>query len=146
MEKTDLIRGIIEQQRKIDRFRRDQQIDIWMSLPLSIAQLKSLFFISNHGSTNLGNLAAALKVTPTNTTGIVERLVKKGLVSRTENQQDRRMLSLEVTEQGRELVDKLRQRRISRMSKVLEKMSPEELTNLNLAYANLARAIEDAEK
>ena len=78
MEKLELIREIIELQRKVDRARRQYELDVWMALPLTIAQLKSLFFISNQGSTNLGKLAAALGVTPTNTTGIVDRLVKQG--------------------------------------------------------------------
>jgi DNA-binding MarR family transcriptional regulator len=146
MEKERLIKSIIECQRKIDRGRRQYELEVWMSLPLSIAQLKCLFFISNQGGTNLGSLATALGVTPTNVTGIVERLVQKGLISRTENLEDRRMLSLRTTEQGNELISKLRQRRISYMTELLTKMSLEELAVLARGLASLSREVDTEEK
>ena len=142
MEKVELVREIIELQRKVDRARRQYQLDVWMSLPLTIAQLKSLFFISNQGSTNSGKLAAALGVTPTDTTGIVDRLVKQGLVSRTENAQDRRMLLLRATDKGEELVTNLRERRRGHMSEVLEHMSMDELATLAQGLTSLVKAAE----
>jgi len=140
MEKADLITEIIELQLKADRAWRQYELDVWMGLPLTIAQLKSLFFISNQGSTNSGKLAAALGVTPTNTTGIVDRLVKQGLVSRTENIQDRRMLLLRATDKGEELVAKLRERRRGYMSEVLERMSGDELATLAQGLTSLVKA------
>lgn len=142
MEKEELIREIIELQRKVDRARRQYELDVWMALPLSIAQLKSLFFISNQRSTNLGKLAAALGVTPTNVTGIVDRLVKKGLVTRTESDQDRRILLLRATDDGEELVAKLRERRRGHMSEVLARMSVDELATLAQGFASLVKAVE----
>jgi DNA-binding MarR family transcriptional regulator len=142
MEKAELVREIIELQRKVDRARRQRELGLWMGLPLTIAQLKSLFFISNQGSTNLGNLAAALGVTPTNTTGIVDRLVKKKLVSRNEDAQDRRMLLLQATTKGEELVTNLRDRRRGHMSEVLALMSMGELVTLAQGLTSLVKANE----
>ena len=146
MEKADLITEIIELQLKVGRARRQYELDVWMGLPLTIAQLKSLFFISNQGSTNSGKLAAALGVTPTNTTGIVDRLVKQGLVSRTENIQDRRMLLLRATDKGEELVAKLRERRRGYMSEVLERMSGDELATLAQGLTSLVKAAETQDR
>jgi DNA-binding MarR family transcriptional regulator len=145
MEKMELIKEIIELQRKVDRARRQYQLDVWMGLPLTIAQLKSLFFVSNRGSTNLGKLAAALGVTPTNTTGIIDRLVKQALVSRTENPENRRMLLLRTTAKGEELVAKLRERRRGYMSEVLERMSMDELAALAQGLTSLVKAAETHE-
>jgi DNA-binding MarR family transcriptional regulator len=142
MEREALIKEIIELQRKIDRARRQYELDIWMDLPITMAQLKSLFFISNRGSTNLMNLAAALGVTSTNTTGIIDRLVKQGLVNRTDNPQDRRMLVLRVTEKGEELLARLRQKRRDYMKDVLAPMSIEELSVLAQGLTFLVKANE----
>jgi DNA-binding MarR family transcriptional regulator len=146
MEKAELISQIIELQQKVDRARRQYELDVWMGLPLTIAQLKSMFFISNQGSTNLGKLAVALGVTSTNTTGIIDRLVKQGLVSRSENVQDRRMLSLRATDKGEELVANLRERRKGYMSEVLERMSVDELTTLAQGLISLVKAAEAHEE
>jgi len=116
-----------------------------LRLKLSIGQLKSLFFISNRGQTNLGSLAAALKVTPTNTTGIVERLVKRGLISRTENPEDRRFLVLKTTTRGEQLVSELRQRRSERMREILGRLNDSDITRLKTALKSLVVAIETAD-
>ncbi len=142
MGKVDLIEGIIELQRKVDRARRQYQLDVWMGLPLTIAQLKSLFFISNQGSTNLGNLARALGVTPSNVTGIVDRLVEQNMVSRKENPENRRMLSLRVTATGEELIASLRERKRGYMSEALARMNEDELATLAQGLTSLVRAVE----
>jgi DNA-binding MarR family transcriptional regulator len=142
MEKVALIGEIIKLQRKLDRARRQYELDVWMGLPLTIAQLKSLFFISNQGITSSGKLAAALGVTPTNVTGIMDRLVKQGLVSRTEDAQDRRVLLLQTTSKGEKLVSKLRERRRSYMSEVLAHLSVGELDTLAQGLTSLVKAAE----
>ena len=140
MQREELVKQITELQRKIDRARRQNELDVWMDLPVTIAQLKSLFFISNQGETNLMNLAAALRVTPTNTTGIIDRLVKQGLVSRTENTDDRRMLALCLTDKGEELIARLREKRRGYMKDVLAYMSIDELVNLEQGLTSMIKA------
>jgi MarR family transcriptional regulator, organic hydroperoxide resistance regulator len=143
MEKTTLIQEIIEIQRKVDRYRRGTELEAWMNLPpVTMPQLKSLFFISNQGSTNLGKLAAALGVTPANVTGIVDRLVEHKLITRVENVQDRRMLILNTTEKGEEIVVNLRERKKSFLSKALADLTSDELTNLSRGLASLLKAME----
>ncbi|MDY6917708.1 MAG: MarR family transcriptional regulator [Chloroflexota bacterium] len=140
MERVEKIEEVIKLQREVDRVRGQYELDVWMNLSLTIAQLKSLFFISDQGCTSPSNLAAALKVTPTNTTGIVDRLVKQGLVSRTENAEDRRMLLLRATAKGEELVATLRQRRKGHMYEALARMSGDELASLARGLTSLIRA------
>jgi DNA-binding MarR family transcriptional regulator len=141
MDKAELIKEIIKLQKKIDLARRQYELDVWMNLPITIGQLKSLFFISNQGSTNLGKLAAALRVTSTNTTGIIDRLVKQGLVSRTEDAQDRRMLLLRVTKEGERLVTQLREKRRDYRVQVMTRMNIEELTTLAQGLTFMSGAV-----
>ena len=98
------------------------------------------FFISFEGSTNFKKLADALGVTPPNVTGIVDRLVEQGLVSREENPEDRRMLLLKTTDKGKALLAKLRESRISRMSGILAQLNLEELSALAEGLSAVARA------
>jgi DNA-binding MarR family transcriptional regulator len=145
MSKEELVKKIIQLQRRADRTRRQYELGIWMSLPLTIAQLKSLFFITDQGSTTSGKLAITLGVTPTNMTGIVDRLVRQGLVSRTEDAQDRRSLSIRATDQGEELVIKLRSRRSDYLSGVLNRMQVDELAGMAQGLAAFVEAAEARE-
>ena len=142
MPKTDLIEEMIELQRRVDRDRRQYELDAWMRLNLSIGQLKSLFFISNRGATSLSKLAAALGVTPTNTTGIVERLLKRGLITRTDSPDDRRVLLLRTTSVGDELITQLRQKRKERMTELFNRLTDEETIHVRDALKIMMRAIE----
>ena len=137
-----IIEEMIELQRRVDRDRRQYELDAWMHLNLSIGQLKSIFFISNRGTTSLSKLAAALGVTPTNTTGIVDRLLKRGLITRTDSPDDRRVLLLRTTLRGEELIAQLRQKRKERMAELFNRLTDEEATQVRDALKTLVGDIE----
>jgi len=145
MDRAELTKEIIELQRRLNRDMRRYTLDAWMELNLTIPQLKSLFFIANWGSTNFTKLASALEVTPSNVTGIVDRLVEQGLVSRQENPEDRRMLMLRVTDKGEAIIANLRERRASHMSEILAQLSLEELNSVFKGLTLLVQAAEARE-
>ena len=145
-EKAELIKQVIGLQRQVRRILRSRMTDAWMNLNLTIPQLKSLFLIAREGSMNTKSLAEALGVTPSNVTGIVDRLVKQGLVSRQENPEDRRMLELRVTAKGERILTSLREETISSMSEVLTRMSVEELSALARGLSSMVKAAEAHER
>jgi MarR family transcriptional regulator, organic hydroperoxide resistance regulator len=140
MEKTDLINNIIDLQRQTNRVMGHFAADPWLELGLTIAQLKSLFFIVDKEKTSFKKLAEALRVTPPNVTGIIDRLVDQGLVSRTENPEDRRIMLLQATEKGQNLLTTLKTNSNNQMAKVLSQLSTEELSGLALGLNGVARA------
>jgi DNA-binding MarR family transcriptional regulator len=142
MDRQERVRRIVELERRANRLLRQYPFDAWMDLSITTAQLRSLFFIENEGVTNFTKLAAALGVTSSNVTGIVDRLVEQELVSRSENPEDRRVLLLSVTEKGKTLLNSLRESRIRQMSEVLTPLSAEELSILARAFTILVEAAE----
>jgi DNA-binding MarR family transcriptional regulator len=146
MDKSELSKEVFELYRRVNRTMRAHAPDAWMQLNLTILQVKSLFFITNNGSTNFKTLAKALKVTPSNLTGVIDRLVEQGIVSRTENPQDRRMMLLKATEKGESLVSELRERRLSYLTKALTDLTTEELQAIKRGLSLLARAAETQQK
>jgi DNA-binding MarR family transcriptional regulator len=145
IDKAKLIKEAVELQRRVNHALEQSAPDTWkawMNLNLTIAQLKSLFFIAREGSTNFRKLAAALGVTPSNVTGIIDRLVEQGLVSRRENPEDRRELLLQTTEKGKALLTNLRESRRSHMSRILAHLSLEELSYLVQGFTALVKAAE----
>ena len=145
MVDKERIEEMIELQRRVDRDRRQYELDAWMRLHLGIGQLKSLLFISNHGATTTGKLAAVLKVTPTNMTGVVDRLLEKNLITRTTNPDDRRELVLRMTPSGEELVTELRQKRKERMAELFNRLTDEEAAIVTQALKLMVTAIESRE-
>jgi len=142
MVKKETVEELIELQRRIDRDRRQYELDAWMSLNLGIGQLKTLFFISNRGATTTGKLATALKVTPTNITGIIDRLLEKNLITRTGDPDDRRVLVLRTTPKGDELVAELRQKRRERMTELFKNLSDKEAEIVAQGLKIMVKAID----
>ncbi|MDD4858762.1 MAG: MarR family transcriptional regulator [Dehalococcoidales bacterium] len=114
-----------------------------MNLGLTVAQLKCLYHVAGEGCTNLKNLAASLNVSPSNVTGIVERLVEQGLVSREGSPDDRRVLLVRTTDQGNELLGKLRETRVGHMSQILAGTTNEDLNIMLQAFTSMLQAVEN---
>ena len=146
MDRAELTKEIINLQRQLGRMQRRHEQDAWLELNLSIGQVKSLFFIAAQGTTNFSKLAEALGVTPPNVTGMVNRLVEKGLISRQENPDNRRMLMLRVTEKGEALITTLRERAVSQISGILENLSIEELDTVARGLSLLVRVSKTQEE
>jgi DNA-binding MarR family transcriptional regulator len=144
--REELIAQIIETQRRMNRVMRERTLGSWVELNLTVPQLKSLFYISRHGKVNLSGLAAGIRVTPANVTGIVDRLVEQELLTRQPDADDRRILWLGLTEKGEALLANLREVRASEMHKILDRLSTEDLFVLYRAFEGLAQAAEIQEK
>ncbi len=63
-------------------------------------------------------------------TGIVDRLVKMGLVTRQRDPLDRRRVFVQLTTSGRAAMDKVRHRRVKRLRETLVHLAPEDAGEL----------------
>lgn len=68
-------------------------------------QRRVLVMIASRGPLNLGAVARGLGVHPSNVTRACDRLVSAGLLDRRDDPADRRNLQLQLTDEGRRLVD-----------------------------------------
>jgi DNA-binding MarR family transcriptional regulator len=130
MDKSQLVQEVVELERQVGRIIGQGAPGIWIDSGLTLTQLRSLFLVTNRGSTNFKKLAEALGVTPSNVTGIVDRLEEQGLVRRTQNPEDRREMMLQATDKGEALISSLKEAGIKEMTRVLSLLSVEELSSL----------------
>lgn len=72
----------------------------WAEMGLTTAQLRVLFLTREQPGVTAGELATRLGVTPPTISGIVDRLVKLGLVRREDDESDRRLVRNLLTEPG----------------------------------------------
>lgn len=67
-------------------------------------QLWALQILANSPSMRVSELARQMYLSPATVVGILDRLETKGLVTRTRSKEDRRVVNLDLTERGLELV------------------------------------------
>ncbi len=86
-------------------------------------------------------LATRLGVSTSALTGMVDRLVRPGLVERQRDAGDRRVIHICVTEQGRQALGEAQARRRARVREVFSRLGEPELKDLVLALEGAARAL-----
>ena len=103
-------------------------------------QLRVLVMIASRGPLNLGAVARGLGVHPSNATRACDRLVVAGLLDRRDDPADRRNLLLQLTEEGRTLVDQIMDRRRHAIAEVLDRMPALQRTALIPVLVTFAEA------
>ncbi|MEV7013184.1 MarR family transcriptional regulator [Streptosporangium sp. NPDC051022] len=107
-ERDQLIGRIGEMQRNLGRFLAQQRPSSPLfDSNLTMRQLKVVVILSYQDSASGQDLAHHLGVGLGTVTGIVDRLVGHGLVSRREDPNDRRVRRVELTSAGRALIDQI---------------------------------------
>jgi DNA-binding MarR family transcriptional regulator len=95
--------------RDLFKFLQCRDRDAMTACGLSVAQCYSLEAIGTQGQLTLNELADSLYITPSTASRTIEELVRKELVERRQDPDDRRAVSLTLTAQGQALFEALRQ-------------------------------------
>ena len=99
----DLTREIIFSMRKLMQGAEHYTKELNKKYQVSAAQLNCLLSLYEHGSLPPSQIANHMMVKSSTVTGVVDRLERKGLVIRTRNSPDRRIINIELTEAGKKL-------------------------------------------
>lgn len=83
----------------------------WLSLDVSMRQVKAIFVLAIHGPVSVGRLGRILDLAEPTASLLVDDLVSRGLAGRATDPSDRRRTLVELTQEGASLVDRLQQTR-----------------------------------
>lgn len=114
----------------------------WPSGPLSLVHLHVLAVLDEDGPVPMRALAESLDVSQASATGIVDRMVQRGLVERRRDDEDRRVIRVASTAAGRELLAGIAAERAGHFATVLHALTDEELAALLVGSRALRRARE----
>lgn len=112
----------------------------WPSGPLSLVHLHVLAVLDEAGSLPMGELAESLDVSQASTTGIVDRMMLRGLVERRRDDEDRRVIRVAQTAAGREVVAAIAAERAGHLAVMLDELTDDELEALLVGARALRRA------
>jgi DNA-binding MarR family transcriptional regulator len=97
---------------------------------LSGSQLRALLVVQGNEGLNLRALADGMGIILSSASRLCDRLIAAGMLERGISQVDRREVSLTLTPYGREVLHNLRDDRLRRLERVLDKMGPASRTAL----------------
>lgn len=107
---------------------------------VTLPQYRLLVVLSTRGSQPATELASMLGVAPPTVTRMCDRLVRKGLVSRSSSEQDRRQVVVSLTEAGSHLTETVVAHRRELIVELLKKVPKERHPGLIEAFRLFAAA------
>jgi len=116
--------------------------DFGLTLPqfLILLTLKQL-----EGASRMGSLACAAQQSAAATTGIVDRLLERGLVQRERHPEDRRAVVAQLTDEGRHLLAQVKRARAQQWGVVLQHLEPADRQRIPIILTTLLKALEVAD-
>jgi len=112
---------------------------------LTMPRLRALFYLGRSGAVPVGQIATGLGISQPSATETLEKLVSKGLVERTADPSDRRVVLVGLTERGKEMIDRPWETRRAVLASALSDASPDDRTAIERGLALLCEALEKAE-
>jgi len=78
----------------------------WLELDLNFSktELMTLLVVERQGEVSMSRICDAMNMPMSTATGIVDRMVRKGLLQRERSETDRRMVVVNMTEKGKEII------------------------------------------
>lgn len=99
----------------------------WLTSDLTVAQMRILLLLHRGGNCRMGELAQAMDVALSTTTGIVDNLIAKDMVLRRTASRDRRVIELALSPKGQDLTDKLFYFSRSQIERILDGLDEDQL-------------------
>lgn len=112
----------------------------WPGGALSLVHVNVLAVLDIDGPMPMGGLAEALDVSQASATGIVDRMEQRGLVERRRIDEDRRVVRVALTDEGRRLIAGMAAERREHLAAMLETLTDAELEGFLLGTRALHRA------
>ncbi len=106
---------------------------------LGLSDFGVLEVLLNKGPLPVNTIGQLVDLTPGSISIAVDRLFAKGLVTRVESTEDRRVRIIALTPRGKDLIVPAFRKHSGQMKRVLSELSPEELRSLELALKRLGK-------
>lgn len=110
---------------------------------LTPSQASVLSTLDRHGPMAMSQVADHESISKPSATGIVGRLVEKGLVSRKPDVGDKRSFIVEISPAGHELIDQRRRERTAYLARRIDSLSEEDHRALERAIELFENMIEE---
>ena len=124
--REQLTQRLLDLVENISAQMRPESDEEWSDLELTMPQFKTICLLGQ-GPERMGSIAGHLNTSMSSATSMIDRLVDKGLVERAPDAADRRVVTCQLTDRGREEMDRFLRINQLRLTRMAERLSIEEL-------------------
>jgi DNA-binding MarR family transcriptional regulator len=118
--------------------------DVLQDFDITTPQFNALLIL-RHRNLTIGELGERMFLACSTATDLIDRMERNNLVERVRDSNDRRVIRLNVTERGMQMVDEVMTARIRYLSKILQDVSLEELKVMIAGMTHLEELMRDSQ-
>ena len=107
--------------------------------PLSYLHIETLRYIQEQGTPSMREVAEYLKIAPPSATALIDAFVKDGLLDRSADTNDRRVVRLQLSASGRKSIDRMMQQRAKAFSRIIAPLSTQDCVELTRILTIITR-------
>src|SRR3990172_3316572 len=101
------------------------RLRFWDSRGLTMSQLRLMYLIWQAEGCSVSELAEQMRVRPPTLSGLLDRLGGQALIARTHDLEDRRVVRVSLTQEGRRLLDEITTAGRAYLKAIFDGMGPE---------------------
>lgn len=115
-------------------------LEITAKEELTEVQLSCLRYAAHHSDPSVGEIAEGLAISNAASAKLIDRLVRKKLLTREEDSNDRRVLKINLTVHGKDLLEKVIHVEEQQIAEILGQMSTAEIEALQIGLTGFLKA------
>ena len=108
---------------------------------ITMPQCLVMRVVREHKNCKMSDISAALGVTLANVTTMVDRLLRDGFVERSEDPEDRRIVRIGLTKEGKKLYDDVREAKRRHLTDIFGRITSKDRETLLSIMAQIAEAM-----
>ena len=139
--RSELVNTVVQAYMELFVIMQFNTVSHWLMLELTFAQARAVIILAARKELTVSQLAKLLGVGNPTASILVQQLVERGLVTRTESTSDRRQTIIRLSTQGEELGSGRRQEREKQWERWLGHLSDEDLQALERGFSAILEVV-----
>ncbi len=139
--RKEAVIGIVDELNGAVRLLRCSATGRMVKQGVSMTHLHVMWRLEESGELAMSRLAEFLDVSLSNATGLIDRMEERGLVERTRESDDRRVVLVRLTPTGQATLEEIQIMKRDLMGAILERLDDGELDRLRAALVDFRQAI-----
>jgi len=129
--KDNLMSETVSRYARAARMLDPMRLQVWEEMGINFPQLRILFRVRSRPGIDLRTLAEQMGISASGASQQVDKLVERGFLVREDDPDDRRRLSLELTERGQQATGEISKATRSFIESALTVLSEDELSDFH---------------
>jgi len=144
-QKFESILKIIDLSRNFNKSMRHKFHHLMQDSDLTFPQLSVISMLEKHGEQKVSELSLKIGLSDSTVSGILDRLEQKDIIKRERTKDDRRVVKISLTGKSKELCNDFRRKREEYFTRLLKKLSEEEIKDIIKGLEILNRVLAEEE-